>query len=238
MLQQTQVSRVIGAYRAFIKLFPSVRSLSRAPLSKVLTQWSGLGYNRRAKYLHECAKAIVSKHKGLVPKESNDLEALPGIGHYTAGAVRAFAFNEPSICIETNIRTVFLHHFFSNSRRPVHDKEILRLVEETLDRKNPREWYFALMDYGAYLKEQGVVIHRKSASYVKQAPFEGSRRQVRGIIIRTLTRGPVLKSHLKTKSPKTNPATFDEVLNDLEEEKMIQKIKGRYQLVEKIFSSE
>lgn len=184
MLQQTQVPRVVSKYKEFLKKFPTVEALAKAPLKEVLITWQGLGYNRRAKLLHEGAKYIVKECKGKFPKEN--LQNIPGIGSYTEAAIQAFAFNVPVPCIETNIRTVYLHHFF-NDKKDVSDKEILELVEETLDRKNPREWYWALMDYGSHLKQQGVQINNKSKHYTKQSKFKGSDREIRGAIIRTLS---------------------------------------------------
>ena len=112
MLQQTQVERVIPYYTRFLKKFPTVRALAKAPLSQVLIAWQGLGYNRRAKMLHEAAKEVVRGHGGLFPRTALELEKLPGVGPYTAHAVAAFAYNEDGICIETNIRTAVTHHFF------------------------------------------------------------------------------------------------------------------------------
>ena len=112
MLQQTQVPRVIEKYEEFLKAFPNIRALSKAPLSDVLRLWNGMGYNRRAKFLREAAKIIVERHGGRVPRDAAALRKLPSIGPYTASAVRVFAFKEPDVLIETNIRAAFIHHFF------------------------------------------------------------------------------------------------------------------------------
>ncbi|MDE2078831.1 MAG: A/G-specific adenine glycosylase [Patescibacteria group bacterium] len=188
MLQQTQVDRVMPFYRDFLKKFPTARALARAPLSDVIRAWQGLGYNRRAKFLHEAAKAIVAGHGGRVPRGKDALMALPGIGAYTAAAVRAFAFNEPDVFIETNIRTAFIHHFFPKKKN-IADSALVPYMELTLDRKNPREWYFALMDYGAHLKKTEGNASRRSAHHVKQKPFKGSDREIRGAILRKLAEG-------------------------------------------------
>lgn len=185
MLQQTQVARVKKKYPEFLRAFPTVRFLARAPLSKVLRAWQGMGYNRRAPFLKRSAETIVKKFGGKVPSGQAELEALPGIGHATASAIRAFAFNAPAVFIETNIRRVFIHFFFANKKK-INDKEILLLVEKTLDRARPREWYSALMDYGAMLGEKGENPNRKSAHYVRQSVFRGSRRELRGKIMRIL----------------------------------------------------
>src|SRR3989344_8269276 len=110
MLQQTQVARVIGKYKAFLIRFPNARRLAEAPLSDVLKAWSGLGYNRRTKYLKAAAEVIVRGYGGRGPKASIVLRTIPGIGPYTASAVRVFAFNEPDVLIETNIRAAFIHY--------------------------------------------------------------------------------------------------------------------------------
>lgn len=182
MLQQTQVPRVVPKYALFLKSFPNVGALARAPLGDVLRAWQGLGYNRRAKLLHECANAAC----GGFPKTYRDLVLLPGVGPYTAGAVMAFAYNEPVVLIETNIRTVYLHHFFPD-RTDVRDTELLPYIERTLDQKNPRAWYAALMDYGAHLKASIGNQNHRSRAYAKQSAFKGSDREIRGATLRLLS---------------------------------------------------
>ena len=184
MLQQTQVARVAPFYEKFIKQFPDFGALARAKTPDVLRVWQGLGYNRRALALQKLAQEIIKNHRGRLPKSSEELIRLPGIGPYTAGAIRAFAFNEPEIFIETNIRRVFIHFFFP-ARANVTDFAIRRYIERTLDRKNPREWYWALMDYGSTL-DTGENPNRRSAHYVRQSQFTGSDREIRGKIIREL----------------------------------------------------
>jgi A/G-specific adenine glycosylase len=161
----------------------------------VLRAWQGLGYNRRALALQKLAKEVIApRFKGKLPRDLESLISLPGIGPYTAGAIRAFAFNEPEIFIETNIRRVFIQFFFPR-RKQVTDAELRRYIERTIDSKNPREWYYALMDYGAMLGE--VARHtknakketnpnRRSAHYVRQSAFAGSDREVRGYVLREL----------------------------------------------------
>lgn len=188
MLQQTQTSRVEAYYERFIRRFPSVASLARAPLAEVLREWQGLGYNRRAKSLLACAKILARDHKGKFPRLPEELEKLPGIGPYTAHAVATFSFGYPGCFLETNIRTVFLHEFF-NTRLGVTDKELLPVIASALYKKDPRRWYYALMDYGAHLKRSGVRAHRKSAHYRKQSPFVGSNRQLRAKILRSVLSG-------------------------------------------------
>lgn len=218
MLQQTQVVRVLPKYKEFLKKFKTIHALAEAPLREVLIAWQGLGYNRRAKFLHQGAKYIVKEHKGIFPKEN--LETIPGIGNYTACAIQAFAFNTPYPCIETNIRTVYLHHFFKDASN-VSDKEILVYIEKTLDRENPREWYWALMDYGAHLKASGIKINNKSKHHTKQSSFKGSEREIRGAIIRALSN----KESLKDLFPDRRESVKIQ-LQKLSAEGLIQK-KGR-----------
>lgn len=195
MLQQTQVNRVIPKYQAFLEVFPTVVSLAEAPLSAVLQLWNGLGYNRRAKYLHSAAQVVQQNYGGVFPRSTTELTALPGIGKNTAGAIMAYAFNEPVAFIETNIRTVYIHYFF-HDQLSVADAEILALVEQTMDRDDPRTWYWALMDLGSTLKREVGNASRLSKGYTKQSRFEGSLRQLRGKILKQLLQGGVLEAEL------------------------------------------
>jgi A/G-specific adenine glycosylase len=192
MLQQTQVERVLLKYEVFLEQLPDVASLARAPLREVLAVWQGLGYNRRAVALQRVAQRIVDEFGGLIPACYETLLTFPGIGPATAGAILAFAFEQPAVFIETNIRRVFIHFFF-RGRTEVDDREILPLVEETMDLGRPRTWYYALMDYGAMLKTGEQNPNRRSKHYTRQASFEGSDRQIRGLILKALVREPSLR---------------------------------------------
>ena len=186
MLQQTQVDRVIPKYGVWLEAFPNWQALADAPTGKILKLWQGLGYNRRALNLKRCAEAVVNEHAGQMPTGTRELLDLPGIGPYTASAIQAFAFNRPIVMIETNIRSVFIDHFFDDVEE-VDDKDILPLIEEAIDHENPREWYWALMDYGAHLKKTNPNPSRRSKQHVQQSTFEGSNRQIRGAIVRFVT---------------------------------------------------
>ena len=188
MLQQTQVPRVLPKYKEFLRTFPTVRVLAEAQLPDVLRVWSGLGYNRRAKFLHDAAKEIVAKYGGRVPKDAAALRELPGIGDYTAKAVCVFSFNQQHTLIETNIRTVYIHHF-CQGRTSVSDVEVLEIAKRAAMRQGSREWHSALMDYGTHLRASGVRLNARSKHYTKQSKFEGSLRQVRGAILKAMTRG-------------------------------------------------
>lgn len=185
MLQQTQVERVRTKYAQFLEAFPTIASLAESPLEELLRVWQGLGYNRRAIALRRCAEQIVTTHGGRFPATIAGLEALPGIGPYTARALAAFAFGLAEPLIETNIRTVFLHFFFHGLER-VGDRRLMPLVAATLDRRNPRHWYYALMDYGVLLKKLHPNPGRRSSHHVRQSPFRGSNRELRSRMLRTI----------------------------------------------------
>ena len=186
MLQQTQVNRVIPKFEAFIASFPTLEDLAAASLDQVLTHWSGLGYNRRAKFLHDSAQMIVDL--GEFPKELKELTTLPGIGYNTAAAIRNYAFELPTPFVETNIRTVIFHEFFADVTDMVSDKEVLGIVWQTMDVDHPREWFYAMMDYGAVMKMTSGGRLSQSKHYKKQSPLRGSIREVRGQIVKALSK--------------------------------------------------
>lgn len=196
MLQQTQVDRVIPKFEAFIARFPDEKTLAVASLGDVLQLWNGLGYNRRAKYLHDAARKIVAEFGGEFPDNYDDLLSLPGVGPGTAGAISVYAFNRPVAFIETNVRTVYFHHFFTSGDK-VTDAQLRPLVEQACDRDHPREFYWALMDYGTWLKKNGAGKISQSHHYKKQSPLKGSVREVRGQIIRLLAAGDLPQSDLE-----------------------------------------
>lgn len=221
MLQQTQVSRVIEKYKSFLKRFPSVRRLSRVTLAEVLNEWSGLGYNRRGKYLHDAAKAIANRRS--FPKDVIELRTLPGMGPYTTSAVRVFAFDLPDILIETNVRTAYIHHFFPPKYQGdtlIRDTDLIPIATKAADGQDPRKWHWALMDYGSYLKRNGVRTNEQSKHYTKQSKFEGSLRQLRGEILRQLHADNQPKGDERLKS----------ALAGLERDGLIQKEKGKWKI--------
>ena len=227
MMQQTQASRVISKYLTFLKKFPTIRALSQAKLSEVLKEWQGLGYNRRALYLKQCAEKIEKDFKGKFPKDFKTLQTLPGIGPATAGDILAFAWNMPVIVIETNIRSVFLHFFFTENKKKIHDKQIIPLIKKTLDARNPREWYYALFDYGAYLKQTSNP-SRQSVHHIKQSPFVGSYRQKRAETLRLILEKPQNQKDIQNVLHYA-PELLIKILFDLEKEGFIEKTKhGSY----------
>lgn len=225
MLQQTQVARVIPKFKQFIARFPDEKSLAAASLADVLTVWQGLGYNRRAKFLHEAAKAITAQ--GSFPETVNDLTKLPGVGKNTAGAIVAYSFNKPAIFIETNVRTVYIHHFFADDFA-VDDKQIIKKLEQTINHEHPREFYWALMDYGSWLKSQGIRNNALSKHYKKQSPLQGSMREVRGMIVRKLSHGRM--SFLELRNAMPQDARFDKAMANLKAEGLVTQENNKVYL--------
>lgn len=191
MLQQTPVGRVGPFYEKFIKKFPSFKALARANTGSILRTWQGLGYNRRALALQGLSRIVLERFNGRLPHEREALETLPGIGKGTSGSLEAFVFNKPVIFIETNVRRVFIHCFFPK-KKMVTDAAIERYITRTINKKHPREWYWAVMDYGAQLAHPRVETkklpnpNRRSANHVVQSTFKGSDRELRGKILRFL----------------------------------------------------
>lgn len=226
MLQQTQVTRVIQKYHEFLQLFPTIKTLAEAELGDVVRAWSGLGYNRRAKFLHQASRKIVDEFGSIFPQDLKQLVTLPGVGYNTAGAILAYSFNQPVTFIETNIRTVYIHHFY-DEQEGVDDKVILNVLSITLDRENPREWYWALMDYGSYLKRSGMRRNSQSKHYAKQSTFQGSKRQIRGEVLRQL--GGMSQTQ-KQLSENIKDDRLAAVINDLLSEGLIQKTGNSFRL--------
>ena len=227
MLQQTQVDRVIDKFNAFIERFPDIATLSASSLEAVLAQWQGLGYNRRAAALREAAKRIVYSYNGIIPNDPDTLCSLPGIGPATAASIVVFAFNQPMVFLETNIRTVFIHHFIHN-RELIDDVTILPLAEAALDRRNPRKWYSALMDYGTMLKRSVGNLSRNSTTYKKQSPFIGSRRQMRGAIIKLLLKYRRATYQSIARELKKDKTTVANSLNQMTNEGLLKKDRRWY----------
>lgn len=231
MLQQTQVQRVVLKYHEFLNKFPDVSALARTELGPVLRVWQGLGYNRRAKYLWCAAEIVTRKYAGQMPTDQKELMSLPGIGVNTAAAICAYAYNTPVVFVETNIRTVVIHEFFSGVD-DVPDAQILAVIEEALAHGkhragSVREWYWALMDYGAYIKATKGNLSRRARSYVTQPPLAGSRRQIRGYVLRLLADRemslPEIAQHI-------SDPRLEGVIEDLIQEGMVRRSGLRVRL--------
>ena len=223
MLQQTQVQRVIPKFEAFLAQFPDVATLADAERREVLIAWQGLGYNRRAKYLHDAAQCIQTQNS--FPRSLHELVQLPGIGPNTAGAIMAYAWNERVVFIETNIRTVLFYHFFEDAQ-DVTDAELRCVLEQVLVDESPREFYWAMMDYGSWLKSK-VKNNSQSKHYTKQSTFKGSRRQVRGQILKQLTAGRYTCEELQAK---LSDERLKSVLTELVKEGLVYRTGKIYHL--------
>jgi A/G-specific adenine glycosylase len=228
MLQQTQVDRVIPKFNNFIEKFPSFEKIAKASPAQIITAWQGLGYNRRGLNLQRAAQMVMSNYKGQLPSTHEELLTLPGIGPYTASAIQAFAFNLPSIVIETNIRAVYIYHFFPDHYQ-VEDQDLFPWIEQTLDVTGPRQWYSALMDYGSYLKSILPNPTRQSRHYVKQSTFSGSFRQLRGQILKFLTQQSLSEKELLELIPQDKDR-LSKALANLISEGFIEIREGKYQL--------
>ena len=229
MLQQTQTERVIPYWEKWMLQWPQPEALAAAPMEDALRAWSGLGYNRRCYNLKHSAAIIAEKYGGKVPKDPKTLHSLPGVGPYIAGATSCFAYNHPSVFIETNIRSSVIHCFFPD-RDNIPDSEIFPILEAALDRNDPRTWYYALMDYGAALKKLTVNPNRRSAHYSRQSPFIGSIRQARGKVIRTLASlGPSNAEELKVFSGLGEEKLYL-VLDRLQKESLVAEDGGIYRI--------
>lgn len=249
MLQQTQVSRVITKYQEFLREFPTAATLASASTGAVLRAWQGLGYNRRALALKRAAEIVTEKYGGKFPCTFDELVELPSIGPATAADLLAFAWDIPQPLTETNIRTVYIHFFFPERETKraqageakisckVDDKEVWPLVEKTFDRERPREWIWALMDYGAMLKkEHRNASGRRSAQYVQQSKFIGSNRELRSNMVKIILANSggisakALRAQLRNVREKISPTEFNKNLKDLEREGFIVMKRGLFKI--------
>ena len=240
MLQQTQVARVDGRWQRWLEKFPSPAALAAAPLNVVLEEWQGMGYNRRAINLQRCAQRIVDEHAGEVPSSYDELVALPGVGPATAAGVIAFAFDQPSVYLETNVRAVFIHELFKESEQ-VSDKELIPLVQQTCPVTEVRQWYYALLDYGAHLKATLPNPSRRSKHYTRQSKFEGSHRQKRAFLLRRLLEGAAHAQQLADDldafeqaagRPAVGLQATEELLSELEREGFALQADGLWHCAE------
>lgn len=207
MLQQTQVDRVVPYFERFMTRFPSFDALANAPRAEVIRMWSGLGYNRRAVHLHEAAKLIVERHNGQLPTERAALEALPGIGAYTAGAVLSIALGRDEPAPDTNVRRVIGRFVFGGSPGSA---EVDKAARSLVPGARAGDWNQALMDLGSSVcvtrkprclfcplqpgcRSAGQVqpVARKSAS--ASDIFAGSSRFYRGRLLAALADLPAGK---------------------------------------------
>ncbi|KKW18503.1 MAG: putative A/G-specific adenine glycosylase [Parcubacteria group bacterium GW2011_GWB1_50_9] len=240
MLQQTQVSRVLPKYREWVRVFPNWRALERAPFPKVLRAWQGLGYNRRARYLADSARIVVEKYSGLLPDSPDKLEKLPGIGRYSARAILCFAFGKCEPFIETNIRRAIIHEFFPSNEKNIADEKILEILELLEPRTRKKDWYFALMDYGAGLKGYFPNPNQRGKSYVRQSRFLGSTRYVRAGIVKALLAKKRLSEQGLLGAFRSNPSImphiksgkWKEILAALEKDRILVYNNSQWKIAE------
>lgn len=149
MSQQTQIDRIVPKFEEFIRRFPDVEALARAPAAAVLRAWKGLGYNTRAVRLKQVAEAIIRTHHGTIPSEKHALEQLPGVGPYTAAAIRVFAFKLDDAAIDTNVRRVVGRVFFGERTSASDAREVDRKAASIVPPGRADDWNSALMDLGS-----------------------------------------------------------------------------------------
>lgn len=245
MLQQTQVDRVRTKYDEFLKKFPTVTVLAKAPLGEVLRVWSGLGYNRRAKYLHECAKKVAAEYAGKFPATFKELTALPGIGMSTAGALLAFSFGEEAPMIDTNVRRILTRVFFPQCQGVAltlpSDKELYAFASALIPKGKGRAWNYAMLDAGAtrctarnHSPECPFVpLHGKVGDFVYKKPqkkFKESRRYYRGQILKLLATQHILDVHTLPEIFKKTDEEILSIVDDLEKERLILRRADRIML--------
>jgi A/G-specific adenine glycosylase len=224
MLQQTQAPRVVAPYRSFLKRFPSVRALANASASAVISEWSGLGYNRRALALSRTARVVVVEHAGRIPADPVALQCLPGVGPYTAAAVATFGHGRALPLVETNIRRVVAR------LERVADDDVGPVAERWLDRRHPSDWNQALMDVGREICRPGVPrcgtcplrrwcrsAGRPGHAVPRSQPstFEGSFRQIRGRVIAQLAAGDSRSIATLAKAANASPDRVAEAVRAL-----------------------
>lgn len=178
MAQQTQLSRVIPKYEAWLQAFPTIEHLSKARVSDVLRMWSGLGYNRRALYVKRFAETVMSQFDGMIPKEIAVLKTLPAIGEYTARAIACFAYNQQVAVVDANVRKVIALKFFNGT--PPNQKKLQEIADQLLPKGKAYEWNQALMDYCS------MVLKKDKVPVPRQSKFKGSYRYFRGLLLKTL----------------------------------------------------
>ncbi len=225
MLQQTQVPRVMQKFAEFIEAFPTLEDLAHADFQEVLAHWSGLGYNRRARFLHQTAQKIVEN--GSFPTDEAFLRSCPGIGENTAASILVYAFNQPLVFLETNVRTVLIYTFLNDQTEKIDESVLKDLARQTLYAENPRQWYWALMDYGTYLKKTEGNFNKMSKKHTTQSKFEGSFRQKRAAVLRCLLQnGPLSHSEIATLT-NYDLSLVEELIDALQKDKMVSVVEGR-----------
>lgn len=229
MLQQTQTGRVLEKYQEFLTLWPTLEDLAQAPFDQLLDHWRGLGYNRRALNLKRCAQASEA-YGYTLPCDEKALLALPGIGPSTAAAIIAFSYHKPAIYLETNIRRVLLFAF-----HPEEEAVEDRILRDDLKRLLPlagdgKRWYYALMDYGVLLKHLVPNPNARSKGYHRQSRFEGSNRQVRGMLVHALSESGARDIQALYGMLPFEPERIDKALSDLVRDGLVSRLGRLYRI--------
>ena len=245
MLQQTQASRVVHAYRDFLALFPNVRVLAAASRRDVVRAWDGLGYNRRAVWLSEGARAIMREFAGRVPRDPETLRTLPGVGAYTAAAVSSMAFGEPVAVVDTNVRRVVARVHLGVDARQAETRTVWELAQSWLDRDDPVTWNQAVMDLGREVCRPRprcdvcplalVCAFRISGAVATRGPdskdaFQGSSRQVRGAIVRSLRSHEALSPRRLAAETGFDAGRVDAAVDGLAADGLVERSAGRIRL--------
>ena len=229
MLQQTQTGRVLEKYQEFLTLWPTLEDLAQAPFDQLLDHWRGLGYNRRALNLKRCAQASEA-YGYTLPCDEKALLARPGIGPSTAAAIIAFSYHKPVIYLETNIRRVLLFAF-----HPEEEAVEDRILRDDLKRLLPlagdgKRWYYALMDYGVLLKHLVPNPNARSKGYHRQSRFEGSNRQVRGMLVHALSESGARDIQALYGMLPFEPERIDKALSDLVRDGLVSRLGRLYRI--------
>jgi A/G-specific adenine glycosylase len=247
MLQQTQVSRVIGPWQKFLTTFPTPSACANAPLSTVVRLWSGLGYPRRAKALHDAATIIRDEFGGIVPSEVEQLRRLPGVGEYTAHAVASFSFARPVAVLDTNVGRI-LSRALANRTLTV--SEARTMAKELMGRGNSARFNQSMLDLGAqfcravprceecpvagtckWRREGGTDPALRSAAVSRaQTPYVGSDRQLRGQVLAQLGHGARTKRQLVSAMDGIDKSRCDDIVGGLVSDGLVQLRGGVVEL--------
>ena len=247
MLQQTQTARVVAPWRAFLVAFPTPATCAQAPLGAVLRAWEGLGFHRRAKFLHEAAVVITRDFAGVVPNTVSELRQLPGVGAYTANAVASFAFGRPVAILDTNVGRILARAVANERLSP---KRAQELADELRGEADSRLFNQAMLDLGAqfctsrpqcdacpvasacrWRRDGGAdpAVHSGGVSK-KQSAFIGSDRQIRGRLLAVLRARPASTADLLESAGTSDEGRFHTILASLVSDGLIERNRSRWQL--------
>lgn len=248
MLQQTQVDRVIPRWQAWLERWPTPQALASSSVADALMMWDRLGYPRRARWLWQCATIISEQYDGIIPEDDDALRALPGIGTYTAAAIRAFAFGRRALVLDTNVRRVIARHWLGQDRptpQPTSAERALAASVWPSGDASAARWSAAVMELGALICTardprcaqcpiagtcawRAAGYPQTSTPRRKQAPYEGSDRQARGAILAALRQRDQSFAQLAEVLPDKDRLT--RIINSLTTDGLVEKHRGRFRL--------